>query len=434
MKQIAIISVVALMLAACAGSDSETSTTVTTSISTTAPPASTTTTSTAPETTTSFTAVHTPSTAAWGTWTLILASIETGAAGGEDRAQEIADGIEGSAVIFSSDFPSLNPGFWVVHWGEFESGSEASNWCAGLANALTCYPRYLGRAVSPLAADGHAMVVDGQALVIVDVETGERLKLMDPYFSGDGMGIGRMALRTDAAALYYAVGFEDSWYSCDYSDGQVWRLDLGFGTVTVVGSGHSPTISPDGRWMAVLRSEQCLPDPENPEFWVLTPTDTVVLYNLSTGMPIETRRWSLATPPTSYEDPRMITWADWRSDSQALLVMIQAGDLFEVGLDQEGPINGGAPVAEGIQGSPQALIGETLYIVRDDTPEEWGGFDIVAVDLVSGAEGEVITQTVGWPYAAADTTRTRLIWGSDTQVGTATSMFSLENYLGGLAW
>ncbi len=434
MKQIAIISVVALILAACAGSDSETSTTVTTSISTTAPPASTTTTSTAPETTTSFTAVHTPSTAAWGTWTLILASIETGAVGGEDRAQEVADGIEGSAVIFSSDFPSLNPGFWVVHWGEFESGSEASNWCAGLANALTCYPRYLGRSVSPLAADGHAMVVDGQALVIVDVETGERLKLMDPYFSGDGMGIGRMALRTDAAALYYAVGFEDSWYSCDYSDGQVWRLDLGFGTVTVVGSGHSPTISPDGRWMAVLRSEQCLPDPENPEFWVLTPTDTVVLYNLSTGMPIETRRWSLATPPTSYEDPRMITWADWRSDSQALLVMLQAGDLFEVGLDQEGPINEGAPAAGGIRGSPQALIGETLYIVRDDTPEEWGGFDIVAVDLVSGAEGEVITQTVGWPYVAADTTRTRLIWGSDTQVGTATSMFSLENYLGGFAW
>jgi hypothetical protein len=432
MKPIAIISLVALMLAACAGSDSDTSTTATTAIVTTT--SSTTITTAPPETTTSTSAVHTPSTEAWGTWTLVLASIEIGAGGGQDRAQEIADGIEGAEVIYSGDFPSLNPGFWVVHWGEFESGSEAGNWCGGLANALTCYPRYLGPVVSPLAADGHALVVDGQALVIVDVETGERLKMMDPYFSGDGMGIGRMALRTDAAALYYSVGFEDSWYSCDSSDGQVWRLDLGFGTVTVVGSGHSPTISPDGRWMAVLRSEQCLPDPENPEFWVLTPTDTVVLYNLSTGMPIETRKWSLATSPTSYDDPRMITWADWGSDSQTLLVMIQAGDLFEVGLNQEGPINGGAPVAKGLEGSPQALIGDTLYMVRDETPEEWGGFDIVAFDLGSGVDGEVITQTVGWPYVTADTTRTRLIWGSDTQVGTATSMFSLENYLGGFAW
>ncbi len=116
-----------------------------------------------------------------------MASIEIGAGGGQDRAQEIADGIEGAEVIYSGDFPSLNPGFWVVHWGEFESGSEASSRCAGLANALTCYPRYLGAAVSPLAADGHALVVDGEALVIVDVATGERLKVMDPYFGGDGM-------------------------------------------------------------------------------------------------------------------------------------------------------------------------------------------------------------------------------------------------------
>ena len=54
--------------------------------------------------------------------------------------------------------------------------------------------------------------------------------------------------------------------------------------------------------------------------------------------------------------------------------------------------------------------------------------------FTTGATGEVITQTVGWPYAAADTTRTRLIWGSDTQIGTAETMFSLETYLTGLAW
>jgi hypothetical protein len=130
----------------------------------------------------------------------------------------------------------------------------------------------------------------------------------------------------------------------------------------------------------------------------------------------------------------MITWADWRQDSQALLVMVNSGDMFELRLDQEGAINSGEPVVTGIRGTPQALLGDTLYIVRDETPDDWGGFDIIAVDLTTGEEGEVITQTVGWPYVAADTTRTRLIWGSDTQAATAESMFSVETYLGGFAW
>ena len=129
-----------------------------------------------------------------------------------------------------------------------------------------------------------------------------------------------------------------------------------------------------------------------------------------------------------------ITWADWRSDSQTLLVANNGGDLFELALDYEGSINAGEPLVSGIDGSPQALIGNTLYVVRDETPDEWGGFDILAVDVTTGAPGEVITQTVGWPYVAADTTRTRLIWGSDTQAWTAEGTFSLETYLGGFAW
>jgi len=434
MKRFLAIIVMTLVATACAGSDADTSTT-TTAITTTTPTTSAaTTTTTVAETTTSATVASTPSTNAWETWTLVLASIEVGAEGAEEHATEIAASIDGAGVIYSSDFPSLNPGFWVVNWGEFESGSEASNWCAGIPNALTCYPRYLGPAVSPLAADGNAMVVDSTALAIVDVATGERLKVIDPNFSGDGMWVGRMALTPDAGALYFGVGGEDSWYSCESSRGEVWRLDLGFGTTTAVGAGFGPTVSPDGRWLALLVSEQCFPDPAQPDFWVLTPTDTVVLYNLSTGRPVETKRWSVATPPTSYDDPRMITWADWRSDSQTLLVANNGGDLFELALDREGSINTGEPLVTGIDGSPQALIGNTLYVVRDETPDEWGGFDILAVDVTTGAPGEVITQTVGWPYVAADTTRTRLIWGSDTQAGTAEGAFSVETYLGGFAW
>jgi hypothetical protein len=130
----------------------------------------------------------------------------------------------------------------------------------------------------------------------------------------------------------------------------------------------------------------------------------------------------------------MVTWVDWRADSQALVVANYAGDVIEVPLDHQGQLFTGTPLLSGLTGSPRALLEDTLYVVRDDTPEEWGGFDILAVDLNSGAEGEVITQTVGWPVVAADTTRTRLIWGSDTQVGTAQAQFGLQTYLGSLAW
>lgn len=430
---------VALVAGACSDTGAATTTAVsvtstTAAVTTTTSISTDSTTTTRLETTTSTTAIHTPSTEAWGTWTLILASIGTGDPGAEDRANEIAAGIEGAAVVYSSDFPSLNPDYWVVHWGAFESGSEASEWCAGQPDELTCYPRYLGSEVSPFAVDDHAVLVDGQALVIVDVRNGERLKVIDPNFSGDGMWVGRMALTPDAQAMYYDVGWEDSWYSCDSSQGQVERLSLEFGTTAVVAAGYSPAVSPDGMWLAVLVAGQCLPDPAEPTMWVVTPTDTVVLYSLASGWPEETRRWRVESVPTSYDDSNMLTWVDWRADSQALVVMNNAGDLFEVTLDHRGPLDDGPPLVEAVDGFAGALIGNTLYVTRDETPDEWGGFDILAVDITTGREGEVITQTVGWPLVTADVTRTRLIWGSDTQIGTAEHLFGLETYLGGLAW
>lgn len=435
--RVLIVVAVALVAVACSRSDEATPQTSTISTSpekTTSTSSATSTTTIVLETTTTSAAARTPSAEAWGIWTLILASIETGDPGAEEQAQGIAAGVDGAAVLYSDDYPSLNPGYWVVYWGGFESGSEASNWCSGQPEELTCYPRYLGPAVSPLAADGHAMVIDGGSLVVVDVASGERVKVFDPYFSGDGMWVGRMTLTPEASALYYDVGWEDSWYGCESSRGQVWRLDLAFGTITTVASGYAPAVSPDGQWLALLVSEQCLPDPAEPEHWVLTPTDTVVLYDVATGRPVETARWSVTVAPTSYDDPNMVTWVDWRADSQAVLVMNNSGSLFEVPFDHQGPLDTGPAVLEGVAGHPQALVDGTLYVTRDETPEEWGGFDLVAVDLATGVEGETITQTVGWTYAAADTTRTRLIWGADTQVGTAESRFALETYLGGLAW
>mgnify|MGYP001825219000 CR=1 FL=1 len=434
----------ALLTAACGGSDTTTTQPAIEGVSTTtsSPAASTTTTAvpmattstTDPIETTSTTAFHIPLTDTWDTWTAILASIETGEADAWEEAEELAEGIEGAAVLWSDDYPSLNPGYWVVHRGEFESGELASASCSDIPDDMPCYPRYLGADVSPLAADGNAILIDGQALVVVDATTGERLKVFDPYFDGDGMFVGRMSLTPDATALYYGVGWEDSWYSCDASQGQVWKMDLEFGIATQIASGYNPTVSPDGRWMAVLFAEQCLPDPEQPDAWVLTPTDTVVLYDLSSGWPTEAKRWSLESRPTSYDDPNMLSWVDWRADSQFLVVVNNAGSVFEVRVDYTGPLDALPPLVEWVIGYPQALIGNTLYVTRDETPEAFGAFNLVAVDLATGSTPEIISDTVGWPYAAADTSRTRLIWGSDTQVNTAATSFGLENYLNSLAW
>ena len=57
-------------------------------------------------------------------WTVILASTRS-----EDEARRIADSVaaggEEAGVLFSSDYVSLNPGYWVVFSGSFSSRAEA---------------------------------------------------------------------------------------------------------------------------------------------------------------------------------------------------------------------------------------------------------------------------------------------------------------------
>ncbi len=130
MKKLIISVAVVTLVTGCAEAEVASTTTSISAVTTSTMPTASTT-STLATTSSTSTNTSTPSPEAWDTWTLVLASIETGEAGSEDRALEIASGIDGADVLYSSDVPSLNPGFWVVHWGEFESGSEASNRCAG---------------------------------------------------------------------------------------------------------------------------------------------------------------------------------------------------------------------------------------------------------------------------------------------------------------
>jgi hypothetical protein len=58
-------------------------------------------------------------------WTVVLAST-TSKSSADDKAQGfIDDGISGVGVLNSDDFGSLNPGYWVVYSGQYDSQAEA---------------------------------------------------------------------------------------------------------------------------------------------------------------------------------------------------------------------------------------------------------------------------------------------------------------------
>jgi hypothetical protein len=65
-------------------------------------------------------------------WTVVLASTRS-ESDARDRADGFAaDGIADVGVLNSDDFSSLNPGFWVVFSGQFDSQSQASDALDGI--------------------------------------------------------------------------------------------------------------------------------------------------------------------------------------------------------------------------------------------------------------------------------------------------------------
>lgn len=73
-------------------------------------------------------------------WTVVLAS-ETSRSTAEGKADDLAaDGISGVGVLNSDDFSSLNPGFWVVFSGQYDSQAEARDALDGI-DAADAYIR-----------------------------------------------------------------------------------------------------------------------------------------------------------------------------------------------------------------------------------------------------------------------------------------------------
>ncbi len=283
---------------------------------------------TAPATTTSTTAAPALSGPGFDTWIAVLASLPTtdyDKSGAEAYAADL--GVPGAGVLLSDDYASLNAGYWVVYRGGYDFQWEASQACDAAANAAPdCYVRHLA-GVDPAQAVGrsHGTAFGVTALadfVIIDLATGVVLRTIALGYDAESPG--HPALHPTGATVYYSVGFEDFWFSCDASDGMLMELDLAGGRAEQVGDGFSPAISSDGATLMYLASSECFPDPAEPQF-VLAPIDAVVWRDLTDGT--ETR---VVLPPAGEQAEGYELWTATLGPDGSALVLDTAGVVWRV--------------------------------------------------------------------------------------------------------
>ena len=223
-----------------------------------------------------------------------------------------------------------------------------------------------------------AFVTADAQLAEVDVATGATVRVLDEQFSGgDGVFRGGLRLSPDRSTIWFSEGYEDSWFGCESSLGSWGRIDPASGAAEILGTGTGVEPSADGEFVAYVTSSLCIPDPTNPENWVLTPEDRVVVRRLSTG---EEREFVTDTPPDSYEAPGAVLGAGF-SPGGSLLVLVGDGRLFDVDLDGPAVIQE-HPVALGeVEGFPIAATADDLItVVFGDE----GSTDLYAIDAASG--------------------------------------------------
>lgn len=235
----------------------------------------------------------------------------------------------------------------------------------------TTAPNVSAPATAFAAADGR--------LLEVDATTGETVRVIDDFFEGDGVFRGALRLSPDRSTIWFSEGYEDSWFGCESSVGSWGRVDAATGAQENLGLGTGPEPSADGDFVAYIASSLCLPDPENPEFFVLTPADRVVVRELSTG---DEREFVTDTPPDSYDSPSVVQVGLFAPDG-SLLVLLGDGRLFDVDLNgpdviQEHPL----ALAE-VTGFPIAATSDDLLtLVFGDE----GSTDLMATDAMSGEQ------------------------------------------------
>lgn len=222
-----------------------------------------------------------------------------------------------------------------------------------------------------------AFVSADEALLEVDAATGETIRVLQEFFSGEGVFRGGLRLSPDGATIWFSEGYEDGWYGCETSIGSFGRIDAATGEVEVLGVGGGVEPSPNGELISYVTSSLCLPDPEQPDFWVLTPPDRVVVRMLETG---EEREFVTDTPPEDYASPSMVLGAGF-SPTGGLLVMLGDGRLINVDINGSGVIQDHPVALPEVVGGPIAATADALITV--DFGDE-GSTDAYSIDPASG--------------------------------------------------
>jgi hypothetical protein len=222
-----------------------------------------------------------------------------------------------------------------------------------------------------------AYVVADTDLLEIDTAGGAVTRTVVELFNGDGVFRGNLRLSPDGGTIWFSEGYEDGWYGCDTSVGSFGRVDVASGAVEIVGTGSGVEPSPDGTRVAYLGSDLCLPDPEAPEFWVLTPYDRVVVRDLAAGTEQE-----IVTDPTPADAaaPSQITWVGYDPDG-SLLVLTADGQLRLVDPAGSGVLQDHPVVVPELRGIPAGTVDGALITV--DRGGE-GSTDVFAVDPSSG--------------------------------------------------
>jgi hypothetical protein len=81
-------------------------------------------------------------------FTVILASMPTKAAAEDKLNAAKAAGIATAAILHSDDFPTLNPGYWVVFDGQYDTVDQAQSQAAadrGKGDFGDAYPRFVSK-------------------------------------------------------------------------------------------------------------------------------------------------------------------------------------------------------------------------------------------------------------------------------------------------
>jgi hypothetical protein len=244
----------------------------------------------------------------------------------------------------------------------------------------------------------------------------------------------RMALGADGSQAYYHLVFEDSWFSCESVSGHVMIMDVASGDESELAKGL-PALSPDGSRLAYLTSDDCFPDPAEPQFFISV-FDTLVIADAEGN---ELARYELegevGTPGS--EGLVNLVWAD----DETVLVLDGAGVTYEVPVDVDTPdLITAYPTLD----IPDLTLIEVVEGVGIGYPwdETAGPGPLSTVDLVTGESGAIPNVSQGSTYAVGVSTDgalavaagTELLFDLDLLTGEASSIFDAPDQILAIDW